>query len=60
MDINQLTNEELSELFSNFKKCPRCLIVKPLEEGFYKSRSECRTCRNVDLKNRRDKKKEVE
>ena len=59
MNITQLTHLELSEIFSTFKKCPRCNIVKPIVEGYYASRpSECRTCRNEDLKKRRDKKKE--
>jgi len=57
MNFSQLTDLELSELFSTFKKCPRCSIVKPVVEGFYASRSECRACRNEDLKKRRDKKK---
>ena len=58
MDFSQLTDLELSELFKTYKKCPRCNNVKPIVEGFYASRSECRTCRNEDLKKRRDKKKE--
>lgn len=60
MEISQLTDLELAELFKTFKKCPRCSIVKPIVEGFYASRSECRACRNLDLKKRRDKKKEEE
>jgi len=60
MEISQLTDLELAELFSKYKKCPRCSIVKPITEGYYASRSECRACRNLDLKKRRDKKKEEE
>ena len=55
---NHLSYEELQEIFRTYKKCPRCLIVKPIEEGFYKCRSECKNCRGLDLKGRRDKKKE--
>lgn len=55
MNFSQLTDLELSEIFRTYKKCPRCNIVKPIIEGFYASRSECRTCRNEDLKKRRDK-----
>ena len=58
MEISQLTHLDLTEVFSSYKKCPRCNIVKPIVEGFYASRSECRNCRGVDLKQRRDKKKE--
>ena len=58
MNFSQLTDLELSEIFSTYKKCPRCSIVKPIVEGYYASRSECRTCRNEDLKKRRDKKRE--
>ena len=55
---NKLTHDELQEVFKNYKKCPRCHIVKSLDEGFYKCRSECKSSRVIDLKKMRDIKKE--
>jgi uncharacterized protein (DUF983 family) len=48
------SHEELQEIFKTYKKCPRCSVVKNYDEGFYKSRSECKSCRGGDLKKRRD------
>ena len=56
--MDKLTHDELAELFSNYKKCPRCKIVKNVEEEYSNYRSECKVCRSAEMKNNYLKKKQ--